>query len=98
MSSASILLETSKAKTTSTPSRLIVSNFIPIFGFTNAMAKHTNAKLRLMSFKTDLNKDLSGLSLLNSATLAKAFWRRFFIHKLMIKKRTTTGMINSKRK
>jgi len=39
MSSANILLETSRAKTISTPSLLTVFNSVPIFGLTNAIVE-----------------------------------------------------------
>jgi hypothetical protein len=50
-------LETSIAKTISTPSRFTVSKEVPIFGLTKAMIKQEKAKDRVMNFKMDLNKD-----------------------------------------
>ena len=57
MSSANILLETSKANTISTPWLRTVSSFVPILGFTKANGtKHANAKLKTIIFQVDLNK------------------------------------------
>ena len=63
ISSANILLETSKAKTTSTPSRVTVSIFVPILGFTNAITKLVIANNSIINLNQDLKKDRSGVIL-----------------------------------
>src|SRR5690606_8517996 len=74
ISSANILLETSMAKTISKPSRLTVSSFVPILGFTSAIAKHAIANDNTMIFKMDLNTDLFGLNLFSNCLSANFFW------------------------
>ena len=63
ISSANILLETSKAKTTSTPSRVTVSIFVPILGFTKAITKLVIANNSIINLNQDLKKDRSGVIL-----------------------------------
>ena len=57
MSSASILLETSSAKTISTPSLLTVFSFVPILGLTKARIRNDIPKIKNKSFNADLNTE-----------------------------------------
>ena len=57
MSSANILLETSNAKTISTPSLLTVFNFVPILGFTKAKIRNDIPRIKNKSFNPDLNTE-----------------------------------------
>ena len=56
MSSANILLETSRAKTISTPSLLTVFNSVPIFGLTNAIVEKKINNIKKSSLILGLNK------------------------------------------
>ena len=78
ISSASMLFETSIANTTSTPSLLTVSSFVPIFGLTNAIIKLTIANDKIMCLKVDLKTDCSGLSIFNRFSEANLFFVFFF--------------------
>jgi hypothetical protein len=73
MSSANILLDTSNAKTISTPSRLTVSNFVPIFGFTIAIEIEARAKHNTQTLRPGLNSDRFGLNLLSNVLLINLF-------------------------
>ena len=78
MSSANILLETSIAKTTSTPCLLTVCSDVPIFGFTKAMIKQTILSDSTMNFRTDLNTDWSGLKRANNSKSENSRFVFFF--------------------
>jgi hypothetical protein len=73
ISSASILFETSNAKTTSTPALEIVSIFVPILGFTNANARLAIASDSMITLIQDLKKDRFGLSNLSAFECANFF-------------------------
>ena len=57
ISSANILLETSMAKTISTPSLFTVSNCVPIFGFISPNIRREIEKLISTSFNIGLKRD-----------------------------------------
>ena len=71
MSSANILLETSIAKTISTPSLFTVSSCVPIFGFINAITNKNNETLSTINLKIGLNFDRLGLKISRSSGLEK---------------------------
>ena len=78
MSSANILLETSMAKTMSTPSRLTVSNCVPIFGFTKPITKQLKPRLSKTNFKKGLKRERLGLKASKILDEAKVAWVFFF--------------------
>ena len=61
MSSANILLETSRAKTISTPSLLTVFNSVPIFGLTNAIVEKRINNIKKSSLILGLKLEIFGL-------------------------------------
>ena len=63
ISSASILFETSTAKTTSTPILLKDSSFVPILGLIIAITKKNNAIILTINFAIGLMEERLGLSL-----------------------------------
>ena len=63
MSSANILLDTSIAKTTSTPSLFTVSSLVPILGLTSAKLIQAKARQTTANFSQDLKLERSGLNL-----------------------------------
>ena len=69
ISSASILLETSKAKTISTPSLFTVLSSVPIFGLTKPNTKKTITKKVNDAFKYSFDEENSGLKKLNESVL-----------------------------
>ncbi len=82
-SSANILLDTSKAKTTSTPLLFTVFKAVPIFGFTKPIMSNVSPKLNTIIFKTALNTDFSGLNFFNKSLSANFFRVRFCHHKTL---------------
>ena len=92
-SSANMLLETSIAKTISTPSLFIVSSFVPIFGFINPITKNPTARQRVINLRDDLKNDKSGLNLFRTTALPKDFWILFFQKKVHKNTINITGMM-----
>ncbi len=94
ISSANILLETSNAKTISTPSLLTVSNLVPIFGFTKEITTKAIAIESIINFKTDLKVERSGFNLLNKTAGANCFCFLFFHQSTPINKTNIAGIIS----
>ena len=80
MSSASMLLETSSANTTSTPSLFTVFNLTPIFGLTSDRIRNEIPMIKKMSFNVDLKAELSGAGLRRSVMLENFRCVLFFHH------------------
>ncbi len=78
MSSANMLLETSIAKTISTPSRFTVSSCVPIFGLTNAKIKQLKAKLITINLRKGLKRERLGLKTAKRDEEEKFAWVFFF--------------------
>ena len=92
MSSASMLLETSKAKTTSTPSLFTVFILVPIFGLVNETINKDNPMSKKASFNTDLKVDVFGANCMSKLLFAN-FRCVFFFHQNTHKKTTITAGI-----
>ena len=75
-SSASILLETSIAKTISTPSRFTVSILVPILGLAKAMLSSINTTAKTLHFPHSLKRDRSGAKRLRVDEEANCFCNR----------------------
>ena len=96
MSSANMLLETSKAKTTSTPSLLTVFNFVPIFGLVKEIIKKATPTNKVTNFKVVLKVDIFGANFLSNVLLEKARCVLFFHHKTNKKITIIAGTIVSR--
>ena len=73
MSSANILLDTSSAKTTSTPSLFTVFSLVPILGLTKARIKNEIPIKKNESLRMDLKTEILGASLDNNPEDANFF-------------------------
>ena len=73
-SSASILFETSIAKTISTPSLLIEFNSVPIFGFARPIDNNNIARHSKINFKLSLKFDRFGLIISNNSESEYESW------------------------
>ncbi len=95
MSSANILLETSRAKTISTPSLLTVFSSVPTLGLTNAMVEKSKKRIRKNNLIFGLKVDLSGLKTFSKFSEIYFFWI-FFFHELnSIKPTIIKGIMKS---
>ena len=68
-----MLLDTSIAKTISTPSLLTVSSCVPILGFINPNTNEIIERLKRIILKVGLNLERFGLNSSNNSGLAKLF-------------------------
>ncbi len=89
MSSASMLLDTSRATIKSTPLRCTFSNLEPICGFANPIINEAKANIRTTNLKTALLFDTLGSNRLITE-LSPNLLRALFFH-LSIKKKTITN-------
>ena len=96
MSSANMLLETSKAKTTSTPSLLTVFNLVPILGLVKEIIKKVIPTNKITNFKVALKADAFGANFSSKVLLEKARCVLFFHHKTNKKTTIIAGTIVSK--
>src|SRR5690606_39362243 len=92
ISSASMLLDTSTAKTKSSPSRFTLSILVPILGLTKASAIQAILRHQRQSLSMDLKRDLLGLSFFNASGVANLFCVRIFQNCTTLKSNTKTGI------
>ncbi len=96
ISSANILLEISKAKTTSTPSLLMVFNLLPIFGFVKEIIRNEIPSRSMVTFKVALNLEALGANIFNSLGLENFRCVLFFHHKTNKKITSMLGTMSSR--